>query len=63
MAYCQKHSCNNCIECAIENQTKEIQATIRELREPPKDYPVREAPRLPWYKRIWIFLNSTPDFD
>jgi hypothetical protein len=28
--YCNKHNTNNCIECAIENQTRQLVAAIRE---------------------------------
>ena len=43
MSYCRTHNKNNCIECAIENQTKTIVRAIKELQQP-------ELPPSGWQK-------------
>ncbi len=43
MDYCQEHSCNNCIQCAIKEQTRELIKVIREERcaeKPPNSWQI-----------------------
>lgn len=35
MIWCREHETNNCIECALERQTKEIVKAINSLKTPP----------------------------
>jgi hypothetical protein len=35
MSWCRIHETNNCLECAIDRQTKEIVRAINDLKKPP----------------------------
>ena len=71
MGYCYEHNCNNCLICAIRNQTEElikVLASLKEIRKAQEDirihkkvlnilYPFGEYAKSNW--KFWTWFKKS----